>query len=237
MSSLYGAWAKYYDALHANKPYDAEAARVLEIVRRHNPMARTLLDVACGTGQHLLRLREHFDAEGLDASDALLDVARRRCGNLVFHAANMETFDLERRYDVVLCLFSSIAFATSKERLDGTVRNMARHLAGNGLLIVEPWFAPETFWSGTVTMNVVNEKELKIAWVYTSAREGATSVLNNHFLVGTPEGIEHAIDVHTLGLFRREEYQSAFAAAGLELVAADETGWPRGILVGRMRES
>ena len=232
---LYASWAEYYDALHTRKAYEAEADRVEKIIREANPNAATLLDVACGTGRHLQLFQRHFAAQGLDANPAFLEIARRRCGDVPLHQGDMAAFDLPDRFDAVTCLFSSIGFVRTKERLYQAVATMASHLAGGGVLVIEPWFTDQTFWSHTVTMNTLDEPALKIAWIYTSDRENEEAVLRNHFLIGTPDGIQHREDVHILGLFSRVDYESAITAAGLTLLPVDESGWSRGLLAGQKR--
>ena len=48
--------AEIYDAVYSLKDYAAEASAVHKMIRERCPTARTLLDVACGTGKHLERL-------------------------------------------------------------------------------------------------------------------------------------------------------------------------------------
>lgn len=55
---------RFYDALYSWKDYEGEAARLHELIQQLRPGARTLLDVACGTGKHLEHLRAHYEAEG-----------------------------------------------------------------------------------------------------------------------------------------------------------------------------
>ena len=55
--------------------------------------------------------------------------------------ADMTSFDLGRRFDVVTCLFSSIGYVGTAERLDQAIATMAAHLEPGGTLIVEPWLA------------------------------------------------------------------------------------------------
>ena len=54
-----------------------------ELIRERNPSARTLLDVACGTGKHLEVLQHEFEVEGLDLDGDLLAIARERLGPAV----------------------------------------------------------------------------------------------------------------------------------------------------------
>jgi ubiquinone/menaquinone biosynthesis C-methylase UbiE len=54
-----------YDLAYSHKNYAAEAAWVRDAIGARVPEARTLLDVARGTGKHLEHLRTHFDSQGL----------------------------------------------------------------------------------------------------------------------------------------------------------------------------
>jgi SAM-dependent methyltransferase len=114
--------ADLYDALYATfKDYGAEAAQLRALLGERVPGAQSLLDVACGTGTHLAELREHYEVEGLDLDPELLAVARERLPGIPLHVGDMTDFDLGRRFDVVLNLFSSIAYAAGVEHLRAAV--------------------------------------------------------------------------------------------------------------------
>jgi SAM-dependent methyltransferase len=224
--------ARYYDRLYWFKDYVSAADQLHKSVQTRRPGAARLLDLACGTGMHLARLRNHYAVEGLDLNPDLLEIARERCPAVPFHEADMTTFQLGRTFDVVTCLFSSIAYVRTPENLRKTVANIARHLEPGALVLIEPWFTPETYWSGTVTANFVNDPDLKIAWMYLSERHGNLSVLDIHYLIGATNGIERFHEVHELGLFSHEEYLDAFRAADL-IVEHDPVGFfGRGLYVG-----
>ncbi len=208
--------AAVYDALYSWKDYDAEAATVERVVLERNPSARTLLDVACGTGKHLERLRRRFQVEGIDLSDDLLAVARERLPGVLLQPGDMTGFELGRRFDAVTCLFSAIGYVVTEERLGLAVAAMARHLEPGGVLALEPWLAPGAFQPGGPYATFVDEPELKAARIGMNEVAGTLSTLDFHYLVGTPEGVESFAERHELGLFTHGQYRAAFAAAGLE---------------------
>jgi SAM-dependent methyltransferase len=223
----------YYDALYAFKNSPASAERLRATIARLHPGARTILDVACGTGFALAELQPFYEVEGVDLSAEMLAAARARCPTVRVHQADMAAFELNRVFDVVTCLFSSIAYVETVQRLRTAIASMARHLAPGGLLLVEPWFTPDTYWTDRLTANVVDEPDLKISWMYLSRLVGRLSVLDIHFQVGTPRGIEQFVERHQLGLFTHEEYLESFTAAGLRVMHEPDGVHGRGLYVGR----
>jgi ubiquinone/menaquinone biosynthesis C-methylase UbiE len=233
-SRMFTKSAPFYDVIYSFKDYQAEAQRIMEIVREHQQSAgNRLLDVACGTGRHLEFLQERYEVEGLDLSQELLVIARERTPGVLYHHTDMTNFNLGREFDIVICLFSSIGYVQTLDNLHRTVKCMSNHLVGGGVLIIEPWFTPDSWNPGTVHANYVDEPELKIARINISCVEGRLSLFDFHYLIGTPEGVEYFVERHELGLFESEEMSAAMKESGLE-VAYDEEGLTdRGLFIGR----
>lgn len=225
--------APFYDAIYAWKDYESEAARLHEVIQRYRPEARTLLDVACGTGMHVQHLREHYDVQGLDLNEKFLREARRRNPEVLFHRDDMVGFDLGTRFDVLTCLFSSIGYVKTLANLKLCVAAMRKHLAPGGVLIVEPWITSEAWEPGRLDALFVDEPDLKIARMAVSSAEGRISVVHFDYLVGTPKGISHFTEEHHLGLFSHEEYEAAFLEAGLTVEHDPEGLTGRGLYVAR----
>jgi ubiquinone/menaquinone biosynthesis C-methylase UbiE len=229
---MYNKSARYYDAIYHFRNYPAQSRQLIKLIQQYNPDAKTLLDVGCGTGKHLESLREHYKVEGLDINSELLEIAQKRCPGVTFHRKDMVDFSLGNTFDVITCLFSAIGHVNTLENMKRAVACMSRHLRSGGVLVLEPWFSPKTYWVGRLTANFVDQPDLKICWMYKSEIDGRVSVLDIHFLVGTYQGIEYFTERCELGLFTNDEYSDAFRKVGLE-VHYDPVGLcRRGMYVG-----
>ena len=127
----------------------------------------------------------------------------------------MSSFSLPRTFDAITCLFGAVAYLQTSHRLRAAVERMAAHLTDAGVLIIEPWFTPSAFWPDHLDANFRDTPDLKLAWMYRHEHRGETAVLEYHFLVGEPHGIETFVERHELGLFSEADWDSAFSAAGL----------------------
>ena len=232
---MFSRSAQYYDAIYLNqgKDYAAEAGKVEALIGQYKQApGNTLLDVACGTGLHLQHLQDKYQVEGLDLDEKMLAVAREKLPGIPLHHASMVNFRLARTFDAIICLFGSIGYAKTLPHLEEAITSMRRHLKPGGVLIVEPWITPENWSPGKTYAQLVDQPELKIARMSISTGRERLSTVDFHYLVGTPEGIEHFTERHELGLFTDEEYLNAFHKAGLETIH-DPVGFTgRGLYIG-----
>jgi SAM-dependent methyltransferase len=226
--------AAFYDSIYSWKDYRSEAAKIAEAIRARNPRATSLLDVACGTAEHARHLvGDHgFRVDGIDIEPAFVDCARAKIPDGGWTCADMVDFDLGRRYDAVICMFSSIGYVRDIAGLVRATTSMAAHLAPDGVLVIEPWFEPGTMEDGHITSLVADIPGGKIMRMSHTSIEGCLSRLHFEYLIGQPQGLTRAAEVHELGLFTREEVLSAFRSLGLE-VTYDPTGITgRGLYIG-----
>jgi ubiquinone/menaquinone biosynthesis C-methylase UbiE len=215
------------------KDYQKEAQKIETLIQQHKKsQGEHLLDVACGTGNHIAYLKQHYNVEGLDSSPEMLRIARRKHPDVVFHRGDMTSFNLDSRFDIITCLFSAIGHVKTKARMRRAVRNMAYHLQPGGLMILEPWITPANFRKGIVGYNSVEKPNLKIARINVSKVRGPVSAFEYHYLIGTPSKVLHVIDRGLLGLWTHEEHLEAFRDAGLEVSFDSEGLMGRGLYLG-----
>lgn len=241
----YGAdHAELYDVVFRSrgKDFAGEATALTRLIRDRSPTARSLLDVACGTGAHLETFAELFDeVAGVERSPDMLAVARRRLPGAPLHLGDMRDFDLGRGFDAVTCMGNSVACVPTVAELDAAVARMAAHLTPGGVLVVEPWWFPENFLDGHVGGHVTTDGGRVIARVTHSRRVGDRTRHEVKFVVADAAGIREFTEVLMVTLFTREQYAAAFQRAGctVELVdgfrLADGRPNSPGLFVGRRR--
>lgn len=228
---MYQELAGIYDRVYGFKDYKSESARLVDIVENHDPKAKSLLDVACGTGGHLEHLQHRYECEGLDLNEEMLELARVKLPAMKFHSADVTEFELEKRYDAVVCLFSAVGHLKTVERLDTAISRMAAHLAPNGILVIEPWIDPADWIVGHVGMDTFEDEDMKVARLSVAEPVERGRVVME-FLIGTKAGVTRLRDEHEMGWFTRTEYEKSFEDAGLTVRFEKPGISGRGIYIG-----
>jgi SAM-dependent methyltransferase len=230
--------AEFYDLFYeGEKDYPAEARLLETLIREVHPDARSILDVACGTGAHARALMDlGFEVDGVDLEPKFVEIAQRRCPEGRFTLGDMTALELPGRYDVVTCLFSSIGYMASEDELRSAIRAMRDHLNPGGVLIVDPWFEPGYLTDGWVsTLNGKND-EVTVCRMGRTTLRGSVSRIEFEYLVGRASGIERLSEVHDLTLFTQQQMEAAFSASGLRVERKPEALRTRGIYVGTWRD-
>jgi SAM-dependent methyltransferase len=212
---MFSTTANLYYVIYSLKDYANEAEKLRKIIRRENPGAKTILDVACGTGEHARNLGPEFQVNGIDIESTFVEIARAKCPLGRFHVADMRSFELPERYDVVQCLFSSIGYLLHETEIITALAQFRKHLAPGGIVLVEPWLSPAEFDPGRPRMLTVDRPDLKICRMAVSARDGDVSILHFHYLIGDTAGVRHADEVHRMLLISPERLTQLIQVAGL----------------------
>ena len=225
--------AQYYDLLYSTiKDYAREVPEIAAMLRRLHPQVRTILDVGCGTGEHARRLAaEGFAVDGIDLDPVFVRIAAQKHPAGTFTIADMADFHLGRTYDAVLCLFSSIGYLRTLDRVDSALQCFREHVTAGGVILVEPWFPPGFMTDGFVMRNEAADESVRIVRDARTEIDGRISRLHFDYEIADADGIRHTRETHELGLFTVEEQLGAFERAGLEARFEPAGFCDRGLLV------
>jgi len=144
---MYKTISTYYDMMYVNdESYRSEVDKVVSLVRQYKTsQGNMLLDIACGTGAQAAYLQNDFTVTGIDLSDEMLRVAKKKVKNATFITADMCNFNLNSQYDVILNLYGSIGQVGSLEQMQRAIECAYNHLKQGGIFILTPWSTKESF--------------------------------------------------------------------------------------------
>ena len=139
--SSYCEFAQYYDRLMDNINYDNWFSYIESIFKKYDLNPDSILEMACGTGS----LTKHLAEEGylvtcFDISEQMLSIAYnklRKYPNVKVLNQDMVNFNLNKKYDVILCLCDSINYITTTQDLGKVFNNVYNHLNDNGIFIFD----------------------------------------------------------------------------------------------------
>jgi SAM-dependent methyltransferase len=131
----YDVFAPFYDAVQGDRA--EHSAYIRSLIEQHHPEARTVLELACGTGAVLKQLEPHYEVTGVDRSEAMLEVARRKLPGVRLEHGDMTAVDLGETYDVVLCVFDSINHLLEFEEWEAVFDRARAHLDDGGIFVFD----------------------------------------------------------------------------------------------------
>ncbi len=218
---MFTPFANWYDLHYRSiKDYKTETERIAYILEKLETQPRSILDVACGTGEHARILSETYgyQVDGIDLEPGLIEIAQKKNPQGEFTAADMRSFSLPKQYDALTCLFSSIGYAETADGLQASIDCMARHLKPGGWLILEPWVEPDEWKPELVdaSESFDPESQTRILQARQASTEGTVSVITIDYHIEAPNRNLSFTETHRLGLFTRKEIEAALSNAHFE---------------------
>lgn len=139
---MYTTFARCYDIVMRDVDYRGWAKYVLDICKRFQFDHSSLLNLACGTGNLEMVLKNNVpDIVSVDIAGEMVERAREkfRKSNLSIpvHESSLQTFTADRTFGVVLCLYDSLNYLTEEAELLKAFRNVRRHLGVGGGFIFD----------------------------------------------------------------------------------------------------
>lgn len=140
----YAHWAAHYDS-YPNALIALEEPLVHRLLG--DVRGKKVLDVACGTGRHAVRLSEDGAyVTALDRNEEMLAVARNKTDRVRWLSGDLDRLPFDdASFDVVLCalVFEHV------ENIEPAIREAARVLVSGGKYVISV-FHPAFLWKGVV---------------------------------------------------------------------------------------
>lgn len=226
----YEQFAYLYDELMQDAPYDEWVRFVKRKLVQYQVNGKSLLDLACGTGELSVRFaKEGFAVTGVDLSSDMLSVAQAKSQeagfSLSFYEQNMAELEGHGTYDIIGIFCDSLNYLQSDEDVIHTFSNVFRHLKEDGIFIFDVhsiYKISEVFVNQTYCLS---EDHLSYIWS-SFAGDSPNSVEHelSFFVLDESTGKYDRFDeLHYQRTYTTQQYSDWLKAAGFELleVSAD----------------
>ena len=149
MAKTFKNYAKAFDIIYKEKNYQAECEFLTKIFDKYSSKpVRTVLDVACGTGNHIIPLAKMgFQVSAQDISAEMIKIARNKSAKNKLKIKFMGCYPMQEfchreRFDTIIAMFSSIDYVIKSSELKNTLNNIRKCLKKGGLFVFDFWNKP-----------------------------------------------------------------------------------------------
>ena len=99
---------------------------------------RSVLELGVGSGLFAIPLLESgLNIEGLEISEVMIDVMRKKAPTLKAYQGDIRNFSLGKRYDAILALSSILVLLNDQQEIKQCLQQVHEHLEPEGLLLLE----------------------------------------------------------------------------------------------------
>jgi SAM-dependent methyltransferase len=243
--SVFGEdYSEYYDLLYADKDYVAEVAFVRDIIQRHKPNARSILDLGCGSARHAVEFaRAGLMVTGVERSSDMIARAKDRigrlspdlCGLLTLVEGDATNYAATTRYDVVVSLFHVVSYQTSNNALAGIFRCARLALSASGLFVFDFWYGPAVLTKQpAVRVRRVATPNVRLTRIAEPEHQFDRNIVNIKYTIMTVDQrngrSEEMVEVHSMRYLFLPEIEMLASQHDFEVIEVG--GW----LTGRLDE-
>lgn len=130
----------YYEIERPGRKFNEEVLFLDTIYKKYK--VQTVLDIGCGTGEHVTALQElGYKIIGTDSSKEMIEQAKKRFPHCKFEIGDLQTYKREKSFDGIYCIFGTINYLITNEDIDASLSNIRKSLKPSGLVVLEIWNA------------------------------------------------------------------------------------------------
>ena len=218
-SEWYKDWFNTDEYLLVYKHRDRSEAEILKNLVLKNverEKVKLVLDMACGSGRHAISFAQAgFDVTAIDLSENLLNVAKSNAEkekvNVDFILSDIRKFNPEKKFDLVLNLFTSLGYFEKDEENRGVIQK-AFELMNSGGWFVLDYFNKNYILNNLIPITVENIAGKRI----TQTREIKNNRVEKNIIIRNGEKESHYQE--SVRLYSKEEVIKILERTGFEIV-------------------
>jgi len=216
----YSRLAAGYDAVMEHVDYDVWARHIHEMLRRHAPRVRSVIELGCGTGAFARAFQSlgRYYYRGTDGSDAMVAVARERSDGLTL---SFDTGDFREPIagppaDAILLLYDGLNYLLELADIAALFEHVHDALVPGGVFIVDQSTPANSLNHGD-GFDDAGETDA-FSYVRSSVYDSDRRLHTTTFRMSDSEG--ETVETHVQRAYEMQEIERVLEASPLEIVAA-----------------
>ncbi len=228
MGNVFDRYAKYYDLLYMDKNYAEECDFLEEVFRRYqNRKPKKILDLGCGTGNHLTLLAQRgYEMVGIDASEPMIEIAKNKIQKMNLNARlynlDIRNFSLNQKFDAAICMFATVDYLIENRDLQKSFDNIRRHLRLKGLFVFDFWYGPAVLTiKPSVRVKTLEKNGLKVIRIVIPELNSLKhTVTSNYHIISMERNniIDEIKESHIVRFFFPQEIRHLLEENSFQLV-------------------
>lgn len=217
-SRQFNEYAEIYDELFsATMDYEKEVDYYDKILRKNN--CQRILEVGCGCGHRgKFFINKGHDYTGLDISEGMLKIARRKYPEIRFVQGDVRQLKLKENFDAIIWVGVGSAYLTTDDDVMSVLKSMKR-LISRGVIIIDgfdadfiiPNFKKNISWSKKIGSRTITRQSInKLNPSYRNTWDRKLT-----YIVEGEGKVEKYTDSAMLRAFSGKELKKLFAIAGI----------------------
>ncbi len=217
----YSQLAGVYDEIVIDPCHDRWASFLHALWSADPEGVRSVLDLCCGTGLLAGELTARgYDVVGVDASDAMLALARERLGpDVALRQMTLPDLTVEGVFDAAVCTFDGLNYLNPAE-LRLTMAAVARRLRPGGWLVFD--LHTDAMMDFTISNPVVSGESAGNGFVITSTVDSDARTCVTTFELTRPRDGDPFSEQHRQYFHPDADVRSSLQGAGFAVTAISE---------------
>lgn len=146
----FSGYAKYYDDMYVQKPYEQEVDQLEKFWAQHSPHpVKNILSLGCGTGTYeIILAKRGYQVTGVDISVEMLLMAKQKIAEanvtdqVILQQGDVRELKDYGDFDAVIMMFNIAGYLHTPADLTQLSINVAHNLKSGGTFIFDAWNEP-----------------------------------------------------------------------------------------------
>ena len=134
--------AEFYDLMRQYRNYESECDFANNIIQKHFPKAKDVLDTFCGTGEHAIKMAQRgYSVTGIDASQDMINIAEEKTDkaglSVNYQCTDVRDYKPTEKYDAAYCLGYTFLYMLTHSSVIEFFKSIHNVLVPGGVFLVD----------------------------------------------------------------------------------------------------